>query len=65
VGEFYVCLSVWLTAAQASGLFVMEDGVITGPDHGVAWIGLWEGATNNDVTRLNFSSRYLMKAVGR
>lgn len=63
VDQGYVNLAKRFAAAKPAVHFVMQDDVVTKPDHGVAWVALGKGAADNHIAWLNSLEANLLKSV--
>lgn len=63
VDKRYVNLAKRFAAAKPAVHFVMQDDVVTKPNHGVAWVALRECAADNHVTRLNSFEANFVKSI--
>ena len=65
VNERDVNLSQRLAAAKPAVHFVVQNGIVTKPDHRVAWVALWERAPDDYIAWLNCVEANLMESVCR
>ena len=64
VDQGYVNLTKRFAAAKPAVNFVMQDDVVTKPNHGVAWVAFGKGAADNHIAWLNGLEANLVKSVG-
>ena len=64
VDQGYVNLAKRFAAAKPAVHFVMQDDVVTKPNHGVAWVAFGKGAADNHIAWLNSLEANLVKSVG-